>query len=1015
MTVGVDSGEFLGRADERRRWGTILQESRRASKEDRRSFVVLVHGIGGMGKSQLTSRLVEIAAGKVDSGSQGRQPAMSTVLIDLEAERQRLPDKYPAIVGPSIGTLLYTIERAVCECLGKPGEAAFANFRSVLASILDLVNNQDRVRMEREHEGSQLSEREISGLEEAAILVAGLAGVTISGGTAAAAVGAGFGLARVAGRLWSKGRADAPVPQSRIDLILDPEKSLVTAFAEGMRKVSGKRGLVVAIDTAEIAEQALAAIRNAAKLSGGSVVWLIAGRFDIPAESGYGQSAVARFEREIGDDRLAVIAISVFDRLLQDAYLKSRLGREFDEEDLAKLDAVTRGIPLALQLVVGMLRDGETLDDLYTTVGEQGEPNRLVKGLAERFLHHALHGGGQGSEALRADLPAIFGLVADETAEAGKVIGFDLQRQIVASLLDVDPARLRERLDELAKRHDFVLAGTGRVHQEVSSVLSKYLLGPDQRSTYRDMHERAVAVIRAEIARRNESLNLGGRTADGAWRVLASALVRHEFWISNERGIRALANLLPQAVVLQPTFSDLLWSTARPFFPTASEAERNLLGEMPGKNSRLLREIRREVEPATTGESHPGAAFQALRTVDADPELGCDPHARSCLLELLAAGEAEAAKDWEKVYAHALNADSIPEVDDPAIGAAIGTYAEKAASGLTFAGEFSQRSDLGLAACRLALKHKPESVEVKRMLGISLRETGKFEEGLKELREAVAIDDGSPYVHHTLAITLRMTEEYSDAVDSHKKAIELMPTYAHAYTAYGQTQSLLGQYDEALANHEEAVRLAPASSASHGGLSTVLVDLGLFDKGLAAAEKAIELGPSVPWPHSQRASALERLGRGDEALASIEDAIRLTPDSGWLLYRRGTILGLDGRPEEGVEALREAARLHGGVVETWGMLGALHRTMGRKEGGEDAVEAFESALESNSFSEHPVKRTEWRAISRAVLGDPKAGIKEMASVKIRPPAWSYDPRLYTLLRRKPFEGLTEIEGLVKRR
>jgi hypothetical protein len=53
----ADRGLFFSRGDELRRWRVILQDARAPTSDDRRgSFVVLVHGIGGMGKSRLVRR-----------------------------------------------------------------------------------------------------------------------------------------------------------------------------------------------------------------------------------------------------------------------------------------------------------------------------------------------------------------------------------------------------------------------------------------------------------------------------------------------------------------------------------------------------------------------------------------------------------------------------------------------------------------------------------------------------------------------------------------------------------------------------------------------------------------------------------------------------------------------------------------------------------------------------------------------------------------------------------------------
>lgn len=98
-----------------RAWKSILTASLDAAKDDQGtgSFVVLVHGIGGMGKSTLLRHIVD----EIKKGAQTRRRrAPMSILIDLEDERRRVPDRYPALEGPSVGTLLYAVERAVCAC-----------------------------------------------------------------------------------------------------------------------------------------------------------------------------------------------------------------------------------------------------------------------------------------------------------------------------------------------------------------------------------------------------------------------------------------------------------------------------------------------------------------------------------------------------------------------------------------------------------------------------------------------------------------------------------------------------------------------------------------------------------------------------------------------------------------------------------------------------------------------------------------------------------------------------------
>jgi hypothetical protein len=59
--VYVDDELFLGRIDEQDRFRDVLQVVLAPQQEDVPPFIFLIHGEGGMGKSQLSRRLCDIA------------------------------------------------------------------------------------------------------------------------------------------------------------------------------------------------------------------------------------------------------------------------------------------------------------------------------------------------------------------------------------------------------------------------------------------------------------------------------------------------------------------------------------------------------------------------------------------------------------------------------------------------------------------------------------------------------------------------------------------------------------------------------------------------------------------------------------------------------------------------------------------------------------------------------------------------------------------------------------------
>ncbi len=968
-----------------------------------------------MGKSQLTTRFVEMADGSVESADERVDPSLPCVLINLEAERQRLPERYPALEGPSIGTLLYAVERAICEELGSLAEEAFAEFRDVLARILDLVDKSDQMRSNREQEGKSLTEQQIAGLESAVGLVTGLVGVKVDPHSAVAVGVAGRGLMGWLRRGQPELRAG--VEQREIDLALDPERVLVAAFADGLYAISKKSRLVIGIDTAEIAEFSLSAIREVATQAGSKVVWLIAGRFDTPAESGYEKSTVAKFQRAVSHDRLVSIAISAFDKELQARFLESRTGIAIEEKELARLDRVTRGIPLALQLVVDMIREGLPLEEIDRSIGVGGNPNRLIKELTERFLHHAEQ-VGRIPNPRKSDLPAIFGLAVDDTAEAGKIIGYEMQRRILASLLDVEPEALSDYLRDLAERHDFVTAATGRVHQEVASVFSEHMLGSDQRLRYADMHERAIVVIREELGSRYASVKTGERLTDARWRVLVAALLRHEFWISNWRGVNALAAVWPQATILMPSFAQSLREIAKQFYPTCTEAEQKLLRGIPHEQAAAdMRRADLAGEPGIpVGTDDDSQRFwQMLRGLDQDPELSAPQTVRDCLGELISAREEAGGIGWDKAVLHIQEADRLVGSDDETLSRAIATIAQKTASGLHFASAASGKTGGILSAAQIAVKRNPDNAEARGLAAVGQWFAHDYDAALIEHDKCIELDPDDAFKHHCKSITLSGKGAHDEALVADLKAHELDPKSSTYLASIAFLLRRVGKFDEAREKVDLAMSVSPKSPDSLNALARLRLDTGEYGAALDAADEAVDRkrsGASATTYHITRAMCLIELDRLDDALDAIQVACDLNATSVAPRTDKGMLLAFKGQPEEALAALDEAIGIDGEEDEAWFWRGVTQRALLSQE--KESIESFKTAALSRCLWGHPLRRAEMRALSLAAAGDLSVGLKEMSAVTEPAQAWVYQRHMYDLLRRAPFEGLGEIERFVQR-
>lgn len=147
---------FVGRRDELARFASVLTEltvggapqSRRrwprhpgvVPGDDTKSRVVLVHALGGSGKSRLLRQFREMALGGVP-GAPVPAGRIGAVWLDWEDEQRGDPGSYAVVAGPSLVTLLDAFQRAVVAGLGRDRRAverarqAFGEYRQGAARM----------------------------------------------------------------------------------------------------------------------------------------------------------------------------------------------------------------------------------------------------------------------------------------------------------------------------------------------------------------------------------------------------------------------------------------------------------------------------------------------------------------------------------------------------------------------------------------------------------------------------------------------------------------------------------------------------------------------------------------------------------------------------------------------------------------------------------------------------------------------------------------------------------------
>ncbi|MEU8122280.1 tetratricopeptide repeat protein [Spirillospora sp. NPDC049024] len=195
---------------------------------------------------------------------------------------------------------------------------------------------------------------------------------------------------------------------------------------------------------------------------------------------------------------------------------------------------------------------------------------------------------------------------------------------------------------------------------------------------------------------------------------------------------------------------------------------------------------------------------------------------------------------------------------------------------------------------------------------VRLMESGRFQDALPELDEAVRLRPEYAEAHRLRGIALSGTGRHAEALAAFDQALQLNPSDALAHVERAGTFLRMERPAEAIAAYDQAIALRPGYAAPQINRAIILMDGGRDAEALAAVDRAIALLTSgsavgagrydLASAHSVKGAALVKLGRYAEALPVIDYAIDNGPDSWNDHYNKSYALERLGRIEESERA-----------------------------------------------------------------------------------------------------------------
>ena len=168
--------------------------------------------------------------------------------------------------------------------------------------------------------------------------------------------------------------------------------------------------------------------------------------------------------------------------------------------------------------------------------------------------------------------------------------------------------------------------------------------------------------------------------------------------------------------------------------------------------------------------------------------------------------------------------------------------------------------------------------------------TGRYDEGIEQIRLAAELDPLSRIINSNLGGQLGYAGHHEDGAEQIRKTLELDPSWALGHMRLGQNYELRGLFSEAIPHYEKMVELDDTPHGL-GHLGHAYAKSGRVDEAHAVLERLEELSNSRYVAPIERAYVYAGLGDLDKCFEWLEKAY--DERSGNLLFARVWPIGKD--------------------------------------------------------------------------------------------------------------------------
>lgn len=265
------------------------------------------------------------------------------------------------------------------------------------------------------------------------------------------------------------------------------------------------------------------------------------------------------------------------------------------------------------------------------------------------------------------------------------------------------------------------------------------------------------------------------------------------------------------------------------------------------------------------------------------------------------------------------------------------------------------------------LEQEPSNANVLHLLGLIRYASGKFDEAIGFITQAITVAPNIPEFYNNLGEALRAAGRPEEAITNYEQALALRSSYAEARNNLGNAWLQLGKLELAEASYRKAISDQPNYAEAHYNLGYALSAQKKFQEALTCLTEAIRLRPNFAAAYYHLGNALRELARPQEAIDRFRDAIKLDPN---FADAYNNLANLLLAPEQGAERLacyKKAIALQPRHPQANTTLGILLQQSGQFSAAAQCFEVVLQVQPENEAVRHLLNAVQQKNAARAPL------------------------------------------------